>query len=172
MCCFSSGLFDSVGRMLHLVYCWHQMHCGNSFPLLGQPTPNLHHAPIGFSSLLQTFLVNTEIAIHLIPSLLRLPKPLRRGDLNLSDSFDTLGWKGPKRRLLITTVDYSSEWKPSWNSAIPIDPVSFPRPGLPASPTQKHPPLAQSGSPHLMGPLAPGPGQTLPSRPLGHTSQA
>jgi hypothetical protein len=92
--------FDSVGKMLHLGYCWHQMHCGNSYPLLRQPSPNLHHAPIGFFSLLQTFLFNTDITIHPIPTLIRLPKPLCRGDLNLSDSFDSLGWKGPKCRLL------------------------------------------------------------------------
>jgi hypothetical protein len=93
-------LFDSVGKMQHLGYCWYQMFCGTSFPLLGQPDPPLSYEPIGWFTTLRTFLRTTQLTIDIPPRLLRLPKPLRQGDQILMDAFLSLGWKAPRLRLL------------------------------------------------------------------------
>jgi hypothetical protein len=63
-------LFDSVGKMMHLGYCWYQMFCGTSFPLFGNPATVLSYSPVGWFTMLRTFLANTNIAINLSTSLL------------------------------------------------------------------------------------------------------
>ena len=93
-------LFNSVGKMFHLAYCWYQMFCGTSYQLFGNSATTLHHHPIGWFHTLHSFLANTAITIELAQSLLRLLKPLQNGNMNLMEAFHILGWKGPKICLL------------------------------------------------------------------------
>jgi hypothetical protein len=93
-------LFDSVGRLMHLGYCWYHMYCGTGFALLGQPSTAVLHSPVGFFTTLRTFLSNTGLSITLAPALLRIPIPLRNGDIMLMDAFHTLGWKTSRLKIL------------------------------------------------------------------------
>jgi hypothetical protein len=83
-------LYDSIGVMYHIGYCWYQLYCGTSFAMLSQPAATLPHAPAGWFTRLRVFLADTNLSIDLPTSLLRLPVPLRRGDLNLMEAFCTL----------------------------------------------------------------------------------
>ena len=93
-------LFDSVGKLIHLGYCWYHMYCGTGFPLLGQPATAVLHPPVGFFTTLRTFLANTGISIAIAPALLRIPRPLRAGDVILMDAFHSLGWTPARIKLL------------------------------------------------------------------------
>jgi hypothetical protein len=93
-------LFDSVGKMMHLGYCWYHMYCGTGFPLLGQPRMPVLHSPIGYFHTLRRFLANTGITIALAPTLLRIPRLLRTSDTNLMDAFHSLGWTAPCLKIL------------------------------------------------------------------------
>jgi hypothetical protein len=93
-------LYDSIGVMFHIEYCWYQLYCGTSFAMLGQPSIPLPHEPIGWFTRLLSFLASTDLSIDLPPSLFRLPAPLRCGDSNLMEAFCSLNWTQNKLELL------------------------------------------------------------------------
>ena len=93
-------LFDSVGKLMHLGYSWYHMYCGTGFPLLGQPATAVLHSPVSFFTTLRTFLANTGISIAVAPALLRFPRLLRYGDVNLMDTFHSLGWTPARIKVL------------------------------------------------------------------------
>jgi hypothetical protein len=93
-------LMDSIGTMLAIGYSWYQLHCGVSFQALSNPTAVLPYDPSGWFSHHQKFLALSEISVDLPAWLLRTPKPLRQGNINLMEAFNSLGWKTPKLKLL------------------------------------------------------------------------
>jgi hypothetical protein len=107
-------LYDSIGVMYHIGYCWYQLYCGTSFAMLGSPAVIVPYEPVGWFTRLRTFLAATDLSIDLPPELLRLPVPLRRGDSNLMEAFGTLPLTAKKLELLnycrlFLQVEYLSE---------------------------------------------------------------
>ncbi len=93
-------LYDSIGVMYHIGYCWYQLYCGTSFAALSNPSFALPHQPVGWFTRLRVFLASTNLSIDMPPALLRLPTPLRRGDSNLMEAFCGLNWTPRKIELL------------------------------------------------------------------------
>ena len=93
-------LHDSIGKMLLIGYAWHQSFCGVGFQILQDPTPLLPHASGGWFVTLRNFLGVSNMSITIPPKLLRTPRLLRRGDVNLMDAFGSLNLKTAQIRLL------------------------------------------------------------------------
>jgi hypothetical protein len=93
-------LYDSIGVMYHIGYCWYQLYCGTSFAALSNPSFDLPHQPAGWFTRLRIFLAAANLSIDLPPALLRIPTPLRRGDSNLMEAFCGLNWTPRKLELL------------------------------------------------------------------------
>ena len=86
--------------MLLIGYAWHQTYCGVGFQIIQDPSTILLQSLRGWFEELRKFLDSSNMAVAILPKLLRTPRLLRRGDSNIMEAFGTLGLKRAQMNLL------------------------------------------------------------------------